>query len=295
LNFRTNSFTFSFSLILTEKSYLRQAASCGMDGLVKLWDVLEDRSLKEHSPPIFACPGFVITVAFHPQANILASGGVDTFGLWNYHAKKLLYQIEQVELGDLAFHPSGKLIATASHQPDIKIWDVETAECYRVLQGHDSENWTVAFNPQGNLLASGGEDNSVRIWDFEAGECRQVLTGHTAAIACVAFSPDGMYLASASKDYTIRIWQVATGECIRILTNHTDLVNFVVFHPDADRILLASCSHDETIRLWDTDFWICIKVLRPQRIYEGMNITKVTGITTSQIDALESLGAIQQG
>jgi hypothetical protein len=27
LNFRTNSFTFIFSLILTEKSYLRQAAS----------------------------------------------------------------------------------------------------------------------------------------------------------------------------------------------------------------------------------------------------------------------------
>jgi WD40 repeat protein len=92
--------------------------------------------------------------------------------------------------------------------------------------------------------------------------------------------------------YTIRIWRVSTGECIRVLTGHTDLVNFVVFHPDVDRILLASCSHDETIRLWDTDFWICIKVLRPQRIYEGMNITKVTGITASQINALKSLGAI---
>jgi WD40 repeat protein len=265
-----------------------------MDGLVKLWDVLEDHSLQEHSSPLFACPGFVITVAFHPQADILASGGVDIFGLWNYRTKKILHQTEQAELGDLAFHPSGKFMATACHKPDIKVWDVETSECYRVLQGHDSENWTVAFNPSGNLLASGGEDNSVRLWDFEAGECRQVLTGHTAAIACVAFSPDGMYLASASKDYTIRIWQVATGECIRVLTNHTDLVNFVAFHPDADRILLASCSHDETIRLWDTDFWICIKVLRPQRIYEEMNITKVTGITPSQIDALKSLGAINQ-
>jgi WD40 repeat protein len=61
-----------------------------------------------------------------------------------------------------------------------------------------------------------------------------------------------------------------------------------------DRILLASCSHDETIRLWDTDFWICTKVLCPQRIYEGMNITKVTGITPSQIDALKSLGAIAE-
>jgi WD40 repeat protein len=269
-------------------------ASCGMDGLVKLWDVKEDYLLMEQPQPLFASPGFVITVAFDPHSDILASGGVDTFCCWNYRTKKILYQSEQVELGDVAFHPSGRFMATACHQPEIKVWDMEKEHCYRVLSGHDSENLTVAFHPAGHLLASGGEDNSVRLWDFDAGVCRQILTGHTAAIACVAFSPDGMYLASASKDYTIRIWQVATGECIRVLTNHTDLVNFVVFHPDADRILLASCSHDETIRLWDTDFWICIKILRPQRIYEGMNITKVTGITASQIDALNSLGAIYE-
>jgi WD40 repeat protein len=267
-------------------------ASCGMDGLVKLWDVQENNLLEEHPQPILASPGFVITVAFHPQANILASGGVDIFGLWNYRTKNILYQTEQAELGDLAFHPLGKFVATACHQPDIKVWDVETTECYRVLQGHDSENWTVAFNPSGTLLASGGEDKSVRLWDFEAGVCRRVLTGHTAAIACVAFSPDGLYLASASKDYTIRIWQIDTGECIRVLTNHTDLVNFVVFHPDADRLLLTSCSHDQTIRLWDTDFWICTKVLRPQQIYEGMIITKSTGLTPSQIVTLKGLGAI---
>jgi WD40 repeat protein len=267
-------------------------ASCGMDGLVKLWDVKENCLLVEQPQPLFTSPGFVITIAFHPQSDILASGGVDTFCCWNYRTKKILYQSEQLELGDVAFHPSGRFVATACHQPEIKVWDMEKEQCYRVLEGHDSENWTVAFHPDGHLLASGGEDNSVRLWDFELGKCQQILTGHTAAIACVAFSPDGLYLASASKDHTIRIWQVATGECIRTLTNHTDLVNFVVFHPDADRILLASCSHDETIRLWDTDFWICIKILRPQRIYEGMNIIKVTGITSSQISALKNLGAI---
>jgi WD40 repeat protein len=168
-----------------------------MDGLVKLWDVQEDYHLIEQPQPLFASPGFVITVAFHPQSDILASGGVNTFCCWNYRTKKILYQSEQVELGDVAFHPSGKFMATACHQPEIKVWDMEKEQCYRVLSGHDSENWTVAFHPAGHLLASGGEDNSVRLWDFEVGECRQILTGHTAAIACVAFSPDGMYLASA--------------------------------------------------------------------------------------------------
>jgi WD40 repeat protein len=76
------------------------------------------------------------------------------------------------------------------------------------------------------------------------------------------------------------------------LEGHTDLVNFVVYHPDPQRRLLASCSHDETIRLWNTDTWECIKVLRPQRIYEDMNITGATGLSTAQRITLKGLGAI---
>jgi WD40 repeat protein len=142
------------------------------------------------------------------------------------------------------------------------------------------------------LLASGGEDCVVRLWDTNTWECCQILTGHSGTIARVAFSPDGTYLASASKDYTVRIWDTATGECLQILAGHTDLVNFVVFHPDPSQHLLASCGHDETIRLWDTDTWACRQVMRPQRIYEDMNITGIQGLTTAQLATLQGLGAI---
>jgi WD40 repeat protein len=269
-------------------------ASCGLDGVVKLWNITDSLTLKDRPQIIQNSPGQIFANAFHPHSEILATGGLEAISIWNYRTGKLLQQLNQSELGDVAFHPSGHLVAGASHHPDIKIWNVETGECYRTLQGHTSENWTVTFHPHGDLLASGGEDCSVRLWNIHSGECCYVLSEHTAAICCLAFSPDGNYLASASKDYTIRIWEVATGRCIRTLTNHTDLVNFVVFHPDEQQLLLASCSHDETIRLWDTDFWICIKTLRPQRIYEDMNITGATGLSTAQIITLKGLGAITE-
>jgi WD40 repeat protein len=172
---------------------------------------------------------------------------------------------------------------------------METKKIYRILKGHMNQNWTVNFHPHDDLLASGGEDYTVCLWHIHRGECIHVLNGHTGAITGTAFSLDGKYLASSSKDYTIRIWDVATGECIQVLTGHTDLVNFVVYHPDEQRRLLASCGHDETIRLWDTDTWECVKVLRPQRIYEGMNITGVKGVSAAQIATLKELGAVELG
>lgn len=277
-------------------------ASCGMDGLVKIWNIPDSCTFNEYPRLINQILRPVFAIAFHPQGEILATGTVDSIYLWDYRSGQLWKKLDRSGLGHVAFHPNGLQLAAADHDPGIKVWDVETRAVNnesldwpnRTLHGHTSENWTVAFHPQGDLLASGGEDNSVRLWNIHSGECCYVLSEHTAAICCVAFSPDGNYLASASKDYTIRIWEVATGRCIRTLTNHTDLVNFVVFHPDEQRLLLASCSHDETIRLWDTDFWICIKTMQPQRVYEDMNITGVTGLTPSQLKILKHFGAITQ-
>ena len=141
---------------------------------------------------------------------------------------------------------------------------------------------------------TGGEDNNIRIWQIHTGECCYVLNGHTAAITGAAFSPDGKHLASSSKDATVRIWDVATGTCVKILTGHTDLVNFVVYHPDSQRQLLASCSHDETIRLWNPETGECVKMLRPQRVYEGMNIAGAKGLTPAQLVTLKALGAIDE-
>jgi WD40 repeat protein len=271
-------------------------ASCGMDGELKLWEMNNNYTLGDHPHILQQSPNFVLTLVFHPDAQLLASGGADNnIYLWDYCTRKLLRTFEKAGCNiiiDLNFHPQGHLIASASHDPVIRIWDVETGKCCQTLSEHADHNWTVAFHPQGDLLASGGNDCTIRLWNIHTGECCHVFTGHTGAVAKVVFNLDGSHLASASKDYTVRIWDVATGECIKILEGHTDLVNCVVYHPDPQRRLLASCSHDETIRLWDTETWECLKVLRPQRVYEDMNITGATGLSPAQLATLKTLGAI---
>jgi WD40 repeat protein len=271
-------------------------ASCGMDGQVKLWEFVDNVGLNHHPKLLQQSANFIIAIAIHPSSTFLASGASDgNIHLWDYSTGELLRTFYVEDCGmiiDLAFHPTRNLLVCASHDPDIRIWDIDTGNCCQTLQGHTHNNWAVAIHPEGELLATTGQDETIRLWDIGTGMHRDVLTGHTGNITRICFSPNGAYLASASMDCTIRIWAVASGECIRTLTEHTESVNFVVYHPDEQRRLLASCSYDETIRLWDTDTWECVKILRPQRIYEGMKIAGVKGITVAQLATLQGLGAI---
>jgi len=69
------------------------------------------------------------------------------------------------------------------------------------------------------------------------------------------------------------------------------LVWSVAFSPDG--CTLASGSQDETIKLWDVQTGECLKTLRPDRPYERMNITGVTGLTEAQKATLRALGAVE--
>ncbi|NJM86104.1 MAG: hypothetical protein HC769_04320 [Cyanobacteria bacterium CRU_2_1] len=53
-----------------------------------------------------------------------------------------------------------------------------------------------------------------------------------------------------------------------------------------------SSSQDETIKLWDIHTGECLKTLKADRLYEGMRVAGVTGLTAAQQSALRALGAI---
>ena len=61
----------------------------------------------------------------------------------------------------------------------------------------------------------------------------------------------------------------------------------------SDGQILASCGYDQTVRLWEVQTGECLKTLRPDRPYERMNITAVTGLTEAQIATLKALGAVE--
>ena len=81
----------------------------------------------------------------------------------------------------VAWAPSGSMLATASFDANIGIWEQEKGdeddtsgglwECTSTLEGHETECKSVAYSVNGNYLASCSRDKTVWIWEGEQSSC----------------------------------------------------------------------------------------------------------------------------
>jgi len=264
-------------------------ASGSTDSTARLWDAQTGQCrqiLQGHQDWINA-------IAFHPNGDMLATASADaTVKLWNSTTGQCLHTLEKhrAKLLGVAFSPDGESLASCGSDQMIQLWDASTGEPLRTLTGHTSRVWSVAFSPNGQILTSSSTDQTVKLWCLASGQCLKTLHGHTNWVFAVAFSPDGTRLASAAHDYTVRIWDAETGQCLHVCHGHQHLVSSLAFSPDGAAI--ATGSQDQTVRLWDTATGKCQRILIAKRLYEGMNLTGATGLTSATLATLQRLGAI---
>ncbi|MBV9651067.1 MAG: trypsin-like peptidase domain-containing protein [Pseudonocardiales bacterium] len=148
-----------------------------------------------------------------------------------------------------------ELLASASNDRTVRIWDPTSGATERVLDGHiGGIRGLCPVRVDGReLLASAGADRTVRIWDPASGATEGTLSDHTERVndICVVQIVGRELLVSASADRTVRIWDPARQAESRILATHTGPVTTVcAVHVD-DRDLLATAGDDHTIRIWD--------------------------------------------
>jgi hypothetical protein len=149
----------------------------------------------------------------------------------------------------LAFSPSRPVLASASSDTTIRIWEVPSGKEIKALVSRFGAMRSVAFSPDGQLLASGGDDGSVRIWDWASGREIRSMRGRLGIVFAVAFSPDGVTLVTGASDALVHLWDLATGRERSALSGHQGPVHSVAFSPDG--LALASGGADGVVRLWD--------------------------------------------
>jgi WD40 repeat protein len=232
---------------------------------------------------------WVTSVAFHPEAPLLATGSDDsTVKLWRLvstpdgliSSATRVTTLERRNKGEghrasvnsVAFHPKALLLATGSDDMTVKLWrlssDNSSATCVAILDqsngGHNRPVRSVAFHPTAPLLATGSADNTVKLWrlshDNLSATCVETLDsdkkGHSGIVTSVAFHPMAPLLATSSRDMTVKLWQLShdnsSATCVATLDQSNGGHSGWVRSVafHPTAPLLATCSNDNTVRLW---------------------------------------------
>lgn len=162
----------------------------------------------------------------------------------------------------MAFSPDDHLLATASADTTIGLWDTRTHRELRVLAGHSAPVNALAFSPDGRFLASASKDNTVRLWEIASGSALLTLTAPTAqgsipGFTSVAFSHDGLTLYGGNMDSSVHVWQLPSGQEQAALTPPPAApdaqallgVSAIAVSPDGKNLL--ACLSDGAIQLFD--------------------------------------------
>ncbi len=170
-------------------------------------------------------------------------------------------------------------IITGSRDQTIRVWDMHTFECIRVIGAPSSlakseclEN-VGYLNPPEHILTSeyhrasilslqfdkeilvtGSSDCTCIVWDIQL-NYRPIhrLRCHTAGVLDVCF--DDKHIVSCSKDTTLCLWNRRTGELLKRLVGHRGPVNAVQLRGN----LAVSASGDGIAKLWNLTSGLCIK------------------------------------
>jgi WD40 repeat protein len=206
-------------------------ASTAQDGTLRLWETKGWAAVRTVS----STNGPLNSVAFSPNGRLVVAGGVGTgvlawdptdgaprglfvtgtatFGvaitndghtMLSSGADGVVTQwaLNRSVLGTLheavlaaAFQPGGDLLAMATGNGGIELWNYPAGDLVRQLTGHTGDVIDVVFSGDGSRLATVGRDGQVILWDSDTGEQLKKLTRAGAELTNVAFSPDGKTIA----------------------------------------------------------------------------------------------------
>jgi WD40 repeat protein len=98
----------------------------------------------------------------------------------------------------VAVTADGRRAVSASGDHTLRLWDLESGQTLRTLEGHTDWVSAVAVTPDGRRAVSGSRDRTLRLWDLESGKEIAIFTVESGMDSCVVTS-DGCTIVARDR------------------------------------------------------------------------------------------------
>jgi len=227
--------------------------SASQDGKLIVWNAFTTNKL--HAIPLLSA--WVMTCAYSPSGNYVASGGLDNC-CSIYDLKKEQPVTKPIRtLNEHTGYLSGcrflsdTQIITSSGDTTCMLWDIESQSSLTTFSAHTGDVMSVSVSPDNNTFVSGACDAQARFWDIRTGKCEQAFEGHQTDINSIEFFPDGKAFGTGSDDASCRLFDVRVGAELACYSKDSIIggVTSVAFSPSG-RFLFGGYD-DHNCYVWD--------------------------------------------
>lgn len=112
--------------------------------------------------------------------------------------------------------PNTPLLASASLDGTINIWDINVGSCQRTLKGHIKGVFALAYSHEHRFLMSAGSDRDALVWNPMV-KSKPIfrLKGHHSSLIGIEILEGTPQVITADLDGVFRLWDIRTFECIQ--------------------------------------------------------------------------------
>jgi len=180
-------------------------ASCSTDKTVCVCKIGSEKPTETFNGHV----GVVNCVQWDPTGSTLASCADDKLiKLWSLNHNKPVFDLpgHAKEVIQIKWS-SKKILASASDDASVRIWDTEQLTCLFTFNQHLEPVNSISFHPDGNYLVSGALDGYINIWALQTGSC--VYSERSiAGVFEVQWSPNGSMICLSQSDNVVKVLDI---------------------------------------------------------------------------------------
>lgn len=135
-----------------------------------------------------------------------------------------------------AFSPSGNFVASGGLDNTCTIWNTQKMdEPAKELRGHSGFLSSCRFLDDKNMLTSSG-DTTIAHWDIERGQKIGEFIGHSGDVTAIGLLRSRNAIVTCSIDCTVKVWDLRDRQCCQTMYGHTGDINSLCVFPSEDAV-----------------------------------------------------------